>query len=127
LKIEIKGAVSCERTRGAVNLLLRARGVEVLFNGAETSALPDTLHDVGVTQVAPTMDADRCFRIDSAELRTQLRARGVQIHRDAAAAMFAALPTTTVPLRVRAGWTLLLCVLRVPGVGGLIVRRRGDS
>jgi hypothetical protein len=119
--------VRCERTHGAVNLLLRARGVEVLFNGAETPVLAETLHDVCVTQVAPTTDADRCFRIDSAELQTQLRARGVQIHRDAAAAMFAAVPPTTVPLRVRAGWTVLLSVLRFPGVGGLILRRRGDS
>lgn len=127
MKVEIVGEVRCERAHGAVNLLLRARNVEVLFSGAQAVELPDTLHDVCVMQLASTDGADRCFRIDSPQVHTPLRARSVQIHRDASAAMFAAVPPTAVPLHVRAGWALLLSVLRLPGIGRLILRRRGDA
>ena len=127
MKVEIEGAVRCERTQGAVNLLLAARDIEVLFSGAEAVELPDTLHQVRVTQVVPTAGTDPCFRIDSTQGHTQLRARSVQIHRDAAAAMFAAVPPTAAPLHVRAGWTVLLTVLRLPGIGRLILGRRGDA
>jgi hypothetical protein len=127
LKVEFEGAVKCERSRGAVNLLLHTRNVDVLFSGAEALELPATLHQVCVTQVEPSVGTDCCFRIESAEVNTQLRARGAQIHRDAAVPMFAAVPPRAVPLHVRAGWTVLLSVLRLPGLGRLIVRPRGDS
>jgi hypothetical protein len=127
MKIEMKGAVTCEWAAGAVNLLLRGRGIEILFGGAETVTLPPILHEVRITQLADSADTGRRFRIETSEVQTELRARSVQIHRDAAAAMFAAIPPRPVPLRLRAGWSVLLSVLGIARVGRLILRRRGAS
>jgi hypothetical protein len=69
----------------------------------------------------------RRFRIDSAQLQLELQARSVQLHRDAAAAFYAAVPPPPVPLRLRLGWPLLLAALRIPGAGALLRKIRGST
>jgi hypothetical protein len=135
--IAFDGPVQCEVARGAVNLVLRgaaraAQGpgaglTQVLFSGASGAALPASLHDATVSEIAAqSPHAPRQFRIDSPGLTLALQARQVQLHRDAAALFYGAVPPLRVPLRLRLGWTLLLTALRVPGVATLLGKLRGS-
>jgi hypothetical protein len=142
--IAFAGAVQCEHSVGAVNLVLRGyssanrgphKGItEVLFSDATALALPSGLRDLRVSELPPPDGAPpvtdergavRCFRIDSAGLQLSLQARSVQLHRDAAAAFYGAVPPPRVPQRLRLGWALLLLVLRIPGAGTLLGKLRG--
>jgi hypothetical protein len=142
--VAFAGAVQCEHSVGAVNLVLRGyssatRGLraavtEVLFSDATALALPSGLRDLRISELPAADGAQpatgerssaRSFRIDSAELQLTLQARSVQLHRDAAAAFYGAVPPPPVPLRLRLGWALLLLVLRIPGAGALLGKLRG--
>lgn len=142
--IAFAGAVQCESAAGAVDLVLRgyARGMEparsglteVLFSGAGTVALPPVLRDARVIELAAAPAtgsahdiARRRYRIESPELQLELPARSVQLHRDAAAAFFGAVPPVRVPLRLRVGWSLLLTVLRIPKAELLLRKIRGST
>lgn len=137
--IAFAGPVQCECPAGAIGLVLRgqARGVEparaglteVLFSGTGAVSLPPQLPDARVIELdgnAPDI-APRRYRIESAQLQLELPARSVQLHRDAAAAFFGALPPVRVPLRLRVGWALLLTLLRLPKAQLLISRIRGST
>jgi len=119
-----RGSVRCQRGAGAVQWCLdgldRDNGavLEVLLSGAAALRLP-----------AQLMDAElyACDRGDSPawELRSAggvmpLPVRALQVHRRADAAFAAALPAAAVPASVRAGWFLLLNLLRLPGMGRLL-------
>jgi len=131
--IDFDGAVECRRDSGTINLVLRGRagadGIEALFAGASAqglASLPTTLHAVHLSE--PTADAvPRRFRLAAQELRLEFSARSLQLHRDAARQFFAAVPTRRVPLGRRVGWTVLLSLLRVPGVETLLVKLRGNA
>jgi hypothetical protein len=142
--IAFAGPVHCESVHGAINLVLRgfARATqgprggvsEVLFSGASTVALPPDLRDARVIALADEPNkpgasdpAPRRFRIESPEVRLELQARSAQLHRDAAAAFFEAVPPPRVPLHLRLGWWLLLTVLRIPGAAGLVGKFRGSA
>jgi hypothetical protein len=117
---------------------------EVLFSDATPVTLPAGLHDVRVFELleatefgaAPSAapppawaDADvaRHFRLQGPQLLLEWHARSVQLHRDAAAAFYRALPPPRVPLRLRWGWSLLLAALRLPGAVTLIRKLRGAA
>jgi len=148
--IAFAGAVQCEHSDGAVNLVLRGRGrrsasgglpaavTEVLFSDASAVALPSGSRDLRVSELSAPDGVQpapgersggrgvaRWFRIDGAGLQLTLQARSVQLHRDAAAAFYGAVSPPHVPLKLRLGWTLLLSVLRIPGAGALLGRLRG--
>ncbi len=133
--IAFAGAVQCESADGAGQLVLRgcARGMqparsgltEVLFSGTGTVTLPPALRDARVIEL--TAVAPRRYRIESAGLQLEFPARSVQLHRDAAAAFFAAVPPVRVPLRLRVGWSLLLTVLRIPKAALLLRMIRGST
>ena len=146
--IAFAGAVQCEVAHGAINLVLRgiARATpgprsgltEVLFSGASAVALPLQLRDARVIEMAGELEAapapapaagvaPRRFRIESPEVQLELQARSAQLHRNAAAAFFGAVPPPRVPLRLRLGWWLLLTVLRIPGAEALIRKFRGST
>ena len=126
--IAFEGPVQCEAAHGAVNLVLRAGLTQVLFSGASAVALPAGLHDATVIEIAgESADAPRQFRIESPGLTVALQARQVQLHRDAAAVFYSAVPPVRVPLRLRLGWALLLTALRVPGVAALVRKVRGST
>ncbi len=135
--IAFEGPVQCEAARGAVNLVLRGaarapRGpraglTQVLFSGASAVALPAGLRDATVIEMpAASRDAPRQFRIDSPGFTLALQARQVQLHRDAAAIFYYAVPPVRVPLRLRLGWAVLLTALRVPGAAVLLRKLRGS-
>jgi hypothetical protein len=132
------GPVQCEHTAGAVNLVLRGDAgphhalTEALFSDASAAAVPGALRDVRVIELLPAAAAApgpalRRFRIDSAQLQLELQARSLQLHRDAAAAFYRAVPPLRVPLRLRLGWSLLLAALRIPGAGALLRKIRGST
>jgi len=113
---------------------------EVLFSDATPVTLPAGLHDVRVFELlaatesgaappATSADADvaRHFRLQGPQLLLEWHARSVQLHRDAAAAFYRALPPPRVPLRLRWGWSLLLAALRLPGAVTLIRKLRGAA
>jgi hypothetical protein len=111
--------------QGQVRVDDRISDMNVFFSGA-TALLPQSLHDVRITELAAPSMPGR-YRIESREVNVELQARSMQTHRAAAAPLFAAVPPARVPWRLRAGWVLLLAVLRLPGVGSLILRRRGAA
>jgi hypothetical protein len=135
--ILFEGEVTWRRGTGAVNLWFygRTRGnaaapaseTEVLFSGAMPLDLPPVLHDVRVSELDTQGQALRRFRIESKEQHSELQARSMQAHRSAAAELFAAVPPVIAAWHVRLGWTLLLSLLRLPGVGPLLLGRRGAS
>jgi hypothetical protein len=143
--IAFAGPVQCEVPAGAVNLVLRGyarvtqgpRGglTEVLFSEVGALELPGDLRDARVIEMAaaPASTAaaasavvPRRFRIESSEVRLELQARSVQLHRDVAAAFFGAVPPPRVPLHLRLGWALLLTLLRIPGADALVRKLRGS-
>jgi hypothetical protein len=135
--IAFEGPVQCEATHGAVNLVLRgaarvSRGpraglTQVLFSGASAVALPASLSDARLIEIAAAAEqAPRQFRIESPGFTFALQARQVQLHRDAAAMFYTAVPPVRVPLRLRLGWTLLLTALRVPGAAALLSKLRAS-
>lgn len=136
--IAFDGPVQCEAPHGAVNLVLcgaarvkqgpRSGRTQVLFSGVSAVALPAGLHDATVIEITgESPDAPRQFRIESPGLSLALQARQVQVHRDAAAVFYGAVPPVHVPLRLRLGWGLLLTALRVPGVAALVRKVRGST
>jgi hypothetical protein len=135
--IAFAGAVQCGVPAGAVNLVLRgyprithgARGelTEVLFSEVGALELPGDLRDARVIELPAIAGAPQRYRIESPELQLELRARSVQLHRDAAAAFFGAVPPPRVPLHLRFGWALLLTLLRIPGADALVGKLRGSS
>lgn len=126
--IAFEGPVQCEAAHGAVNLVLRAGLTQLLFSGASGAALPARLHNVRVIEIAGAAPAGlRSFRIESPGLTLALQARQVQLHRDAAAPFYGAVPPVHVPLRLRLGWALLLAILRVPGAAALLRKLRGST
>jgi hypothetical protein len=133
--IAFDGAVRCGRGNAAINLWLhggmrigaRLGEADVYFSGATPNELPPLLHEVRITELEAATASPRRYRIESREMQIELQARGVQLHRCAAAQLFAAVPPSPVSWRVRTAWVLLLSLLRVPGVGPLLLGRRGAA
>ncbi|MGH8231318.1 MAG: hypothetical protein ACRESY_05805, partial [Steroidobacteraceae bacterium] len=128
--VAFTAAVQCTRADGAVNLVLAGDATELLFEGATAVSVPAQLRGARVLEIADLSGdgvhaARRRFRIEAAGVNIELQARAVQVHRDASAEFFRALPPPHVPLRVRLGWWLLLSLLRVPGAAALLRRIRG--
>jgi hypothetical protein len=136
MKIAFEGAVGCRdeadgmltfhgRTRGAADRALY--DTDVLMRDARPPPLPGPLHDAQLIELGAPHAVPRRFELVSGSRRVSLQARSVQYHRAVGAAMFAAVPATHLPWSLRTGWLLLLSVLRVPGVGRLLLRRGGAS
>ncbi len=136
--IAFQGAVHCRAGAGPVSLVLHgwASGGEaqVLFCGTEAPGLPAELHDVRIRQLDPDAATDvpaaagaQRWRIDAHGTSVIVQGRSVQVHRDAAAAFFGALPAARVPARLRLGWAVLLTALRFPGAARLLTRLRGSA
>ena len=126
-----RGHAQCRRGAAAVQWCLagldRDNGLplEVLLSGAAAMQLPEQLAVAELHVRDETGNA-------SWELRSNghvipVTARAVQVHRGAAAAFARTLPRFEAPWRVRAGWPLLLNLLRVPGMPGLLRRLRSRS
>jgi hypothetical protein len=124
--VAFEGSVECRLEQGAINLALRGRErtgavVEALFAGASASGglavLPRELHEVRLFE--------RPLQLKSRELQLDLTCRSLQLHRDVGRPFFKAVPPLSVPFARRAGWTVLLSVLRIPGAARLLMALRG--
>jgi hypothetical protein len=130
-----EGDVQCGPCNAVINLWLRGRvrtpsgasDVDLFFSGASVLTLPPLLHETRVLELDTDPGGLHRYRIESRELNVDLQARSLQLHRAAGAQLFGAVPPTRVPWHVRAGWALLLSLLRLPGVGHLLLGRRGSA
>ena len=119
-----RGHAQCRRESGAVQWCVtgldRDSGVplEVLLSGAAGLQLPPQL-----------LGAELYVRDESTNASWELRGNGTvyllavraaQVHRGAAAAFAGALPKIPAPWSTRAGWWLLLNLLRLPGMAQLL-------
>ncbi len=121
------GEVQCTRESGAVQWRLSgadrdcAGALDVTLCGVPDLQLPERmpaleLHVSGEPEKP-------MWELRGAGTVRMLAARSVQVHRSAGAPFARALPAVTAPWTLRAGWALLLNVLRVPGVASLLRRR----
>jgi hypothetical protein len=138
--IGFDGAVECRAESGPINLVLRGfeRGVAgaprtaaaALFSGAALpmshAAVPARLHGASLLELEGAPGQCR-YLLRAEELQLELRARSLQLHRAAGRELFSAVPSPRVPWRLRVGWTVLLDVLRLPGVARLLLRRRDGA
>jgi hypothetical protein len=121
-----RGAARCLREDGAVQWCIkgtdRDSGVplEVLLSGAAGVQLPAQLADAEL-HVRDEL-AHTTWELHAGGTVIPLAIRAAQVHRGAAAAFASALPRTSSPWSTRAGWWLLLNLLRVPGMTRLLRR-----
>jgi hypothetical protein len=106
------GEVSCSRGAAPLGLTLtgltRAHPGEpttVSFATTEILALPPTLADAEVERVAPAQ-----YRIRAGGREWLLAARVAEVHRDAGAPFYRALPPRPVPAGKRLFWRLVLAL-----------------
>jgi len=123
-----EGDADCRRESGAVQWRIagRERGtgtpLEVLLSGAAQLQLPGCLRDAELHRDDASTPPGWALR--GAGFALPLAVRAVQVHRHPDAPFRRALPPFAVPWRMRAGWFLLLNLLRVPGMGRLLGRLR---
>jgi hypothetical protein len=119
-----RGNAQCRREAGAVQWCIAGldrdsgTAVEVLLSGAGELKLPAVL-------AAPELHVRDESTAPYWELRAggtvyPLAVRAVQVHRGAGTAFAEALPRISAPWSTRAGWWLLLKLLRVPGTAQLL-------
>ena len=123
-----RGTVQCRHERGAVRWCLTGAdredgsALEVLLSGGAGGELPPELSGAELYRLETPADGQWVLR--SHGTRYPLALRAVQVHRSAAGAFKAALPAIRTPWTTRAGWWLLLNLLRLPGVARLLRRRQ---
>ncbi len=94
--------------------------LEVLLSGAAGMQLPAEL--TGAELHVRDEAANEGWEFRANGVVYPLVVRSVQVHRGAAAEFADALPRITAPWTTRAGWWLLLKLLRLPGIA-LVLRR----
>jgi len=123
-----RGAAHCRRESGAVQWCIsgldRDQGtrLEVLLSGATGLQLPPELP--GAELRVRGEPGHEAWELRANGAAYPLAVRAVQVHRDAGAAFAAALPKVSAPWSTRAGWWLLLWLLRLPGMARLLHRFR---
>jgi hypothetical protein len=122
------GAADCRREAGAVQWRIagseRDGGapLEVLLSGAAQLQLPGQLRDAEFYRDDESWPPR--WELRSAGLAMSLAVRALQVHRRIDAPFRRALPPLAVPWSARAGWFLLLNLLRLPGMARLLSRLR---
>jgi hypothetical protein len=125
------GEADCRRESGAVHWRIagseRDGGMplEVLVSGAAQLQLPGRLRDAELYRDDESVPPGWVLRGEGFTL--PLAARAIQVHRHPGTPFRRALPPFTVPWTTRAGWFLLLNLLRLPGMGRLLRRARGRN
>lgn len=119
-----RGNAQCRRESGAVQWCIggldrdSGAALEVLLSGGSEVRLPAEL--AAAELHVSEEDSNPSWELRGNGTAYPLRVRGVQVHRGAAAAFAAALPRISAPWRTRAGWWLLLNILRLPGTARLL-------
>ena len=101
--------------------------MDFFWRDASLPDLPASLSQVHLRELGTPAQSLRRFELRSAQAQAQFSARAVQLHRSVGRAMFAAVPPQPVPRWLRAAWWLLLSVLRIPGVGKLLLSSRDQA
>ena len=128
LAAAFRGSAQCRAETGAIQWSIRGRDrdsgdvLEILLSGAAGLDLPPDLP--GAELHVRDEAANPSWELRAAGKVFALPVRSVQVHRGAAAAFAAALPRLSAPWSTRAGWSVLLTLLRVPGVAYLLRRIR---
>ena len=126
-----RGNAHCRRESGAVQWCITGldrdsgTALEVLLSGASGLQLPPEL--LGAELHVSDESANASWELRGNGTAFPLVVRAVQVHRGAAAAFAAALPRISAPWTTRAGWWLLLNLLRVPGMAHVLRRLRARS
>jgi hypothetical protein len=127
-----QGAVRADRRANGALLVLHGieRGsglpLSVSFSGLQSSGLPADLRDLAVTETGtPGPSASlRRWQLHSLTGDTLIEARAIHVQRDVSAAFAAAVPPCRASAASRAGWIVLLNLVRVPGVVRVLQRLR---
>ncbi len=123
-----RGNAQCRRESGAIQWCIQGldrdtgAGLEVLLSGAAGLQLPAELAAAELHVLDEPGNARWELRGNGGAY--PLAVRAVQVHRDCATAFAGALPRMVAPWTTRAGWWLLLGLLRVPGMARLLHRLR---
>jgi hypothetical protein len=124
-----QGPVQCLGEAGAVQWCIRGvdrdsgMPMEVLLSGAAALQLPVQLRDAELHVRDELENTSWELRGNGAVIPLPIRA--AQVHRYPATDFAAALPRIATQGRTRAGWWLLLNLLRVPGMTSLLRALRG--
>ena len=122
------GEADCRRESGGVQWRIagseRDTGtpLEVLLSGAARLQLPGRLRDAALYRDDQSVPPG--WELRGAGFALPLAVRAVQVHRYPDAPFRRALPPFAVPWGMRAGWFLLLNLLRAPGTARLLRRLR---
>ena len=126
-----RGNAQCQRERGAVQWCIKGLDrdsglpLEVLLSGAAALRLPPQL-----------LAAELYVRDESTNASWELRGSGVvyslavraaQVHRGVGVSFAGSLPKISASWSTRAGWWLLLNLLRLPGIARLLRALRARS
>jgi hypothetical protein len=123
-----RGNAQCRRESGAVQWCIKGfdrdsgAELEVLLSGAAGLQLPSEL--VAAELHVHDESTSESWELFANGTAYPLAVRAVQVHRGADAAFAGALPRISAPWTTRAGWWLLLCLLRLPGMAHLLRRLR---
>jgi hypothetical protein len=90
------------------------RALTVVFGDCEPGNLPAVLLDVIIT--TDTALVPGRWQLRAGADHTEIVGRSIHVHRPAADHFYLAVPGAPLTLKARAGWALLLEVLRVPGM-----------
>ena len=144
LLAEFAGAVACESLRGGRDLRLSGRALARNTDGggqnnaapqfaqlllcevlpSSGGALPTLLHELiaRVCAAPPSAGGGVSLQLAALEGVFVVGVRAVRLHRDASQRFFRVVPPPRVPVRTRAGWALLLRLLRLPPLYKRLIR-----
>lgn len=131
-RARFQGPVQADRRAGGALLVLQ--GIEhgsglplsVSFSGRESAPISSALTDVVVTEAdeATPGATVRRWLLHSAAGEMLVQARAIHVQRDVSARFAAAVPACRASIASRAGWIVMLNLVRVPGVLRLMQRLR---
>ena len=125
------GAADCRREAGPVHWQIAGKDrdgggpLEVLLSGAAQLQFPGQVREAEFYRDDASLPPS--WELRSAGLLMPLAVRAVQVHRRTDAPFRRALPPFAVPRSTRAGWVLLLYLLRLPGMARLLTRLRSRN
>jgi hypothetical protein len=92
-----------------------AQALRVTIGGCESLELPMQLDDLLISSATPGH-----WQLLSGAQSFEVSGRALHVQRPAGAAFYQAVPGAPLTLRARAGWALLLNLLRLPGMARLL-------
>jgi hypothetical protein len=94
-----------------------ARPVHITIGGCEATDLPAALNDLVISSVTNTTPGR--WQLQAGTRSIEVSGRSVHVQRPVGDPFYRAVPGAPLTWQARAGWALLLNVLRVPGMARL--------